>query len=71
MYKEKMTEEKFKKEYNKIIEWGIKETDKVTKILKKEGKLQGLDTNTEEYEPIHAEIKLKIKTLKEQYALTK
>lgn len=62
-----MTKNEFITKYNQIINWGIKETDKITKKLKKQGKIHGLDTNTKEYEPIHKEIKVKINKLKEKY----
>ncbi|HJJ05171.1 MAG TPA: hypothetical protein OIM45_04835 [Clostridiaceae bacterium] len=65
-----MTEKEFKSKYDEIIEWCINETNKITEKLKKENKMQGLDTNKLEYAQIHQEFENKIKKLKEEYKST-
>lgn len=62
-----MNKEEYKKKYDEITNWFIEETDKVTEKLKNENKFIGLDSNKEEYEPIHREYSKKLKELKEEY----
>lgn len=62
-----MTEQEFKTRYNEIIDWYIKETDKITEKLKKENKIQGLDTNKDEYAQLYNEYTNKIRKLREKY----
>lgn len=62
-----MNKDEYRKKYEEITSWFIQETDKITERLKKEKKFTGLDTNKEEYDPIHKEYSKKLKELKEEY----
>lgn len=57
--------DKFKKEYNEILDWAIAEEDKILK----NSHLKGLDANREKCKPIHEEMERKIKNLYEKYGI--
>ena len=50
-----MSAEESRKELKKIAEWVNAEEDKIMAELEKEGKLTGLDTNSEAFQNIHRE----------------
>ena len=56
-------------EYNEILEWSIRESDKVFEKLQAEGKPLGLDTNKEAYAYIKEVRKQRLKEIFEKYDL--
>ena len=62
-----MNKDEYKKKYEEITNWFIEETDKITEKLKKRKKIIGLDTNKEEYEPLHKEYSKRLHELKKEY----
>lgn len=56
-------------EWHKLIEWSIKEKDKISRRLCREGTPLGLDTNREEYEPVNKEFKRRTLALYDKYDL--
>ena len=56
-------------EYREIIQWAIRETEKVWEQLGEKGVLAGLDTNREVYATIHEEYKLRFLALFDKYDL--
>lgn len=66
-----MTEQEFKQKYNEIIDGYIDEVEKITERLKEKNKIQGLDTNNDEYFLIYQEYAKKTKKLREEYTSSK
>ena len=56
-------------EYRALIKWAIEESDKVSKKLKSEGAIQGLDTNRDVYAPVHEEYERRMLAIFDKYNL--
>ena len=61
-----MSEEKARREFDKIANWVNAEEDKIMAELRKNGKFKGLDTNREAFEPIHRERDRMLEELKKK-----
>lgn len=62
-----MTKEEAQREFEEILDWAIAEEDKISEELRAEGKLFGLDTNSERYKPIAEERNRRIRELQKRY----
>lgn len=62
-----MTEKEFKRKYDEITDWCIKELDKIAEEIHKENKYVGLDGNQEKYQPVYNKYKTKINNLIKEF----
>lgn len=69
MNNSKIDYEQAKKEYISILLWANKECDKVLERLNQEGKLVGLDSQSDEFAYIHDERKKRVAALYDKYRL--
>ena len=57
-------------EYEEVLEWSIRESDKVYEKLRAEGKALGLDTNRESFAYIKEKRRQRLKEILEKYGFS-